>query len=327
MIVVLLGSLACEQRERLEGKVKEPMTLVAVPDDEPADRVAAALAEADAIVTMKYDRTMPPAPKLRLVQVGGAGVDAIDFGYLPRGAIVCNAFGHEIPIAEYVVLAMLQWSTRFMEAERSFRVEGSWRLGGRTAGPYRDELAGKTVGILGLGRIGQAVATRVKAMDTTVWACTRSPRALPAGVDRVVGPEGLDALLAGSDFVVISCALTPETDNLLDEKRLALMKPTGVLINVSRGRVVDEDALYAALRSRTIGGAVIDAWYRYPSREEPNVRPSWHRFHELDNVYMTPHSSAWTLPMVERRWGAIAANLDRCVRGDPVENVVHRVTG
>lgn len=321
MKVALLGTLACEQEIRLRSKVRELFEFVPLPDGAPEPEVARTLATADVIVTLRYDRSMPPAPHLKLLHVGGAGWDDIDLGYLPPAATVCNAFGHEIPIAEYVILAMVQWCSRFIEAERSFRVDGSWRLGGRTAAPYQDELAGKTVGILGFGHIGRALAPRARAMATTVWSCTRSPSDA-AMVDRMMGVDRLDEFLSGVDFVVICCALTPETSGLINRDRLARMKPTGVVINVSRGAIVDEGALFEALRDRTIGGAVLDAWYQYPSRRDLDARPSKHPFHQLDNVYMTPHSSAWTLPMVERRWATIAANLDRLARGEPLDNVV-----
>jgi len=321
---VLLGTLACEQRDRLAAKLTRPARLVPQPDDTPTDRLANELADAKAIVTMRYDRSMPPAPRLELLHVGGAGYDAIDLGYLASGAVVCNAFGHDIPIAEYVILAMLQWCTRFMEAERSFRVEGSWRLGGRTAGPLQDELAGKTVGILGLGQIGRALAPRAKAMGTTVVAVTRTAGRTVPGVDRLFGMDRLDDMLRVADFVVICSALTAETENLLDAARLARCKDTAVLINVSRGPIVEERALYHALREKAIGGAIIDAWYRYPTRDDLTIPPSDYPFHQLDNVYMTPHTSAWTLPMIERRWSTVAANLDRITTGEPFENVVFR---
>ncbi len=324
MEVALLGTLACEQRDRLAPKTGGAFRLIPLPDDAKREEVAGVLARVPAIVTMQYDRSMPAAPHLRLLQVGGTGYDGIDLGFLAPGAVVCNAFGHEIPIAEYVILAMLQWCTRFIEAERSLRIDRHWRLGGRTAGPYQDELAGKTVGILGLGRIGRALATRARAMETTVIACTRSPQDLPAAVSWVTGPDGLDEFLSRSDFVVVTCALTPETHGLLDRARLARMKPTAVVINVSRGTIIDEEALYTALRDRTIGGAVIDAWYQYPTRGDLTVRPSRFPFHELGNIYMTPHSSAWTVGMIERRWQDIADNLGRFARGEPLSNVVHR---
>jgi len=324
MKVALFGTLACEQRERLLSKLTVPVELVPVPDGTPADQAARILADATVMVTMKYDRSHPPAPALRLLLVGGAGYDDIDLGYLAPGVVVCNAFGHEVAIAEYVVLALLQWCSRFIEAERSFRVDGHWRLSGRTGAPFQEELAGKTVGLLGYGHIGRALVPRLAALEAEVIVCTRTARPAPAGVRWLTDATGLAEFLRQADFVVVACALTPETQGLLDRTRLAGMKRTAVLINVSRGTIVDEDALYEALRDGVIGGAVLDAWYRYPTRDDLTVRPSKHPFHELPNVYMTPHSSAWTIGMIERRWATIADNLDRFVREDPPINVVHR---
>jgi phosphoglycerate dehydrogenase-like enzyme len=122
--------------------------------------------------------------------------------------------------------------------------------------------------------------------------------------------------------VVVACPLAAETRGLLDARRLGLMKETGVLINVARGEVVDEDALFAALRDKTIHGATLDVWYNYPTITAREAAPSRHPFHELPNVYMTPHCSAWTEGLFERRWGFIAANLDRFARGEPLKNVV-----
>ena len=324
MKVALLGSLATAQRERLEALVTEPIEFIPLPDELPYQAVEAGLLEARAAISMRYDRSMPQAPRLELLQVGGAGYDGVDLEHLPRGCQVCNAYGHEVPIAEYVVLAMLQWCSRFMEAERSFRVDGSWHLGGRTAGPYQDELAGKTVGILGFGHIAQALVPRVKAMDPTVMVCSRTERSLPPGVDWFGGAARLDDFLPQVDFLVVTAALTPETTGMIGARELALLRPTAVVINVARGQIIDEDALYHALSSARIGGAILDAWYRYPTPESPEVRPSRHPFHELANVYMTPHSSAWTIGMVNRRWATIASNLDRLARGEPLLNVVHR---
>ncbi len=89
-------------------------------------------------------------------------------------------------------------------------------------------------------------------------------------------------------------------------------------------QIIDEDALHDALRTRTVGGAVIDAWYQYPTRDDLTVRPSRFPFHQLDNVYMTPHSSAWTVGMIDRRWREIASNLGRFARGEALDNVVHQ---
>jgi phosphoglycerate dehydrogenase-like enzyme len=112
---------------------------------------------------------------------------------------------------------------------------------------------------------------------------------------------------------------------MLDAAKLAKMKSGAVLINVARGKIVDEQALYEALRDKVIGGAIIDAWYRYPFEpgNDETTTPSQFPFAQLDNVYMTPHCSAWTRPLLERRWQFVAANLDRYARAEPLLNVIH----
>jgi phosphoglycerate dehydrogenase-like enzyme len=127
------------------------------------------------------------------------------------------------------------------------------------------------------------------------------------------------------DTVALCTALGPETTNLIDARRLALMKPGGFLINIARGQVVDEDALYAALRDGALGGAAIDVWWQYPNPGDPDRRGSRHPFHELPNAIVTPHNSGWTAGMVRRRWDEIADNITRFARGEPLINVVTTV--
>ena len=100
------------------------------------------------------------------------------------------------------------------------------------------------------------------------------------------------------------------------------MKPTAYLINIARGQVIDEDAIYAALRDNRIGGAALDVWWQYPTADDPNRRGSRHPFHELPNVIVTPHNSGWTGGMVRRRWDEIADNISRFTRGDTLINLV-----
>ncbi|HEV2335280.1 MAG TPA: NAD(P)-dependent oxidoreductase, partial [Stellaceae bacterium] len=127
------------------------------------------------------------------------------------------------------------------------------------------------------------------------------------------------------DTVALCTALGPETTGLIDARRLALLKPTAFLINISRGQVVDEDALYAALRDGRIGGAALDVWWQMPTAAEPRRRGSRHPFHELPNVIVTPHNSGWTQGMVRRRWDEIADNIGRCFRGESLINLVTTV--
>jgi phosphoglycerate dehydrogenase-like enzyme len=155
-----------------------------------------------------------------------------------------------------------------------------------------------------------------------VHAIRREPKGTSAeGLAALAGPEGLEALLRGADYVAITLALTPETRGMIGARQLALMKRSAVLINVACGEVVDEDALYEALAGGTIAGAALDVWYRYPAGPGPTL-PSRRPFHELPNVLMTPHVSGWTEGMLEARAAVIAGNIARIARGEPPVNLV-----
>ncbi|MEM6441835.1 MAG: NAD(P)-dependent oxidoreductase, partial [Pseudomonadota bacterium] len=140
-------------------------------------------------------------------------------------------------------------------------------------------------------------------------------------------PDSLDKLLKESDFVLVATDMNAETIGLIDADRLAAMKPDGVIINVGRGRVIDEDALYDALAAKRIGGAVIDVWYNYASPADPDPWPCNRPFQDLDNVILSPHRSAVTEAMHARRWRFVAENCLRIGRGEPPENVVFVGTG
>jgi phosphoglycerate dehydrogenase-like enzyme len=186
--------------------------------------------------------------------------------------------------------------------------------------PLWPELAGQTLGILGYGRIGQAVARRALAFDMEVLALRRDPTgADPNGLGFVRGPEALEEVLGRSDYLVVTLALTPDTRGLLDARRLALVKPTAVLVNVARAEIIDEDALYAALCEGGMRAAALDVWYRYPTGGAPAC-PGHRPFHTLPNVLMTPHVSGWTEGMMESRAAVIAENIRRVARGEALLN-------
>jgi phosphoglycerate dehydrogenase-like enzyme len=133
--------------------------------------------------------------------------------------------------------------------------------------------------------------------------------------------DALHEVLAESDFVVIAVPLQDDTIGLIDAAALRAMKPGAFLVNVARGPVIDEDALYEALRDRAIGGAALDVWYRYPDNKVSG-RASTRPFHELDNVIVTPHIAGWTEGTFRHRWEAIDDNLRRLATGEPLVNVV-----
>ena len=285
--------------------------------------IIAQLADVDVLVTMALTAEMGrAAARLKLVQVPGAGLDRIDRSALPDGVSLANVHGHETGIAEYVIGAMLALTRDFSRLDTALRA-GEWRSQwsvGVAPPPTWSELAGKTLGILGYGRIGQAVARRARAFDMNISAIRRDvgPDDEPAFLG---GPDSIGEVLRRSDYVLISMPATSETVGSIDRGRLGLTKPTAFLINVARAEIIDEDALYEALVQRSIAGAALDVWYRYPSKPgcaAPATRP----FHELPNVLMTPHVVGWTDGMLDTRAKLIAENIRRVAYGQTPLNLI-----
>jgi phosphoglycerate dehydrogenase-like enzyme len=287
--------------------------------------IVSRLADVDVLVTLVFNREMAAvAKRLKLVQVPGAGLDRIDRAAVPPGAALANAYGHEVGIAEYVIGAMLAFTRSFGRIDASLRRgawESQWAIGS-TAPPPWPELAGKTLSILGYGRIGQALARRARAFDMDVCAIRRDVASSQGdGLALLGGPDALDEVLRRADYLAVTLSLNEHTRGLLGERELALLKPSAVLVNVARGEIIDEDALYRALQERRIAGAALDVWYRYP-KEPGTTFPARRPFHELPNVLMTPHVSGWTEGMLEARAKLIAENIERTARGEPPLNLI-----
>lgn len=284
------------------------------------------LADVDVLVSMSFTREMAAAAqRLRLLQVPGAGLDRVDRAALPAGAALANVYGHETGIAEYVIGAMLALTREFSRLDAALRRgvwESQWAIGAAVSIPAWPELAGKTVGILGYGRIGQAVARRARAFDMEVCAIRRDVGESAQDDVALLGNlEILPEVLRRSDYLVISFAATAATRGLIGEAELRSMRPTAFLINVARGEIVHPDALYRALAARTIAGAALDVWYRYPTAAG-STPPADQPFHELPNVLMTPHVSGWTEGMLKARAQLIAENIRRVAAGETPLNLI-----
>jgi phosphoglycerate dehydrogenase-like enzyme len=286
MKTLFLGGLAARVAPRILGKMTEKLDTTVLAELTDMQRLIPALAEAEIVVGHIWRSDFPEAPRLKLLQAATAGVDMIDLPSLPRGITLCNVFGHEPAIAEYVL--------------------------------------GKTIGIVGYGRIGREVAKRAVSFGCKVIAANRSPVADKGDASEIYPLAELDRMLPQCDVLLIAAGLGPETRGLIDARRLALMKPTALLINIGRAAIVDEEALYRALSGNQLGGAALDVWWQHWSPEDPDRPPSRFPFHELSNVLMTPHCSGFTDGTADRRWGDLAGNLDRFVRGDDLNNVVMR---
>jgi phosphoglycerate dehydrogenase-like enzyme len=284
------------------------------------------LADIDVLVSMGFTKEMAEAGRrLRLIQVPGAGLDRIDRSAMRPGLHLANAYGHEAGIAEYVIGAMIALTRSFGRIDaklRSGEWESQWAVGAPVP-PLWPELAGKTLGILGFGHIGEALARRAQAFDMKVCAIRRQAQSeSPDSVSFIGGPERLDDVLRQSDYLAITLSLSPETRNLLDAQRLQMMKSTAYLINVARAEIVEETALYRALASGGLAGAALDVWYRYPTTPGTTL-PATQPFHELGNLIMTPHVSGWTEGMLAARAKLIADNIELIARGEPPLNAIN----
>src|SRR5262252_4059467 len=276
MKALFLGTLAASQAMPIIEFITADVRTEILDSNEPV-QAAAALADADILLTGAWRSGFPAAPRLRLLQVPLAGTDGIDVSSLPRGVTLCNAYGHEAALGEFAIMMMLAWRHRLFDIATSFR-EGSWSWSPMVGGAVRGEIGGQTVGVVGLGHIGREVAWRAAALRCRVLAANRTLREKPASVEHVFRWAELDLMLGECDIVVLSCALAAETAGLIDGRRLGAMKPNAFLINLARGPIVDEEALYRALCDGVIGGAALDTWWRYPSAVEPAPRPSRYPF-------------------------------------------------
>ncbi len=262
-----------------------------------------------------FDRLLARAPRLAWVHTATSGVErALTPAARDRGLLVTNARGvFSRPIAEYVLMMILAVSRRLpqlleLQRERTWQpLEGA-------------ELRDVTVGVIGYGSIGQAVAELASAFGCRVVAVRR--HAGPEADDatdpahlQVRGPDALPDLLAESDFIVLAAPLTPETDGLIGAQTLAMVKPGAWLINVARGRLVDERALLRALREGELGGAVLDTF-----RDEP--LPPNSPFYDLPNVIVTPHTAWSSGRVLDRSMELFCDNLRRYAAGQPLLNIV-----
>jgi phosphoglycerate dehydrogenase-like enzyme len=318
---LFLGGLAARVAPRILAAMTEELDTSVLAEVTDMQRLIPALAEAEIVVGHIWRSEFPEAPRLKLLQAATTGVDMIDLQSLPRGITLCNVFGHEPAIAEYVLMTMLALTHKLVDNVTAFR-GGSWAAHQPAGGSPHGEILGKTTGIVGYGRIGREVAKRTVAFGCKVVAANRSPVADAGDAKEVYPLAELDRMLPQCDAVVIAAGLGPETRGLIDARRLSLMKPTALLINIGRAAIVDEEALYGALSGNRLGGAALDVWWQHWDPARPDRRPSRFPFHELPNVLMTPHCSGFTEGTADRRWNELAGNLDRFMRGESLNNIV-----
>jgi D-2-hydroxyacid dehydrogenase (NADP+) len=265
------------------------------------------------------EEAVKAANNLRWVHFASAGVEkSLNQTLLARTKVkLSGSTGiHAAAISEYVLMMMLAFSKGLRNAYR-FQDKHEWHFEALSAGKF--DLEGKTVGIIGLGSIGLRVARLSKAFGIKVIGTVNRPRRLPY-VDKVYPPSRLDDLLGRADFVILAVPLTDMTFHLIGEHELSIMKPGSYLINIGRGRLVDEKALIVALQQMKIAGAALDVFEKEPL---PADSPLW----EMEQVSVTPHYSG----MAENLWEKVAQrfceNAIRFKQGRRLVGIVNRKKG
>ncbi|WP_299233415.1 D-2-hydroxyacid dehydrogenase [Natronomonas sp.] len=293
------ASYAEKLRDRLDGHAVE---YAPTPADERAK-----IATADVVTGLSIDPAgLEAADGLRLFACAYAGTDHLPLAELAeRGVAVTNAAGvHTASAAEHAVGAILAIRRELDAAARADHWEPATPM----------ELSGSTVTIVGLGAIGEGIASRLEPFDVTTLGIRRTPES-GGPTDEVLGPERLHDALARSEFVVLCCPLTDETRGLIGAAEISTLPPDAVIVNVARGEVIDTEALLSGLRRGAVGGAALDV-------TDPEPLPDDHPFWSLDNVLVTPHSAGATPAYYDRLADIVADNVARLGSGRELRNRV-----
>lgn len=284
------------------------------------DEHVEAIRDADAFFGWPNGEAFAAAEQLKWIACPGMGIDKIVAyqSIIDSDVPITNAPGtHVTSMADHVLGAMVGLAHRFEEAfeDRLNKLWSTPKYASRIT-----ELTGTTVGIFGLGAIGRAVADRAAAFGTTTFAIDPEPASVPTSVRECWDLDRLDDLCRLSNFLVIAAPVLDNTRNSIDARRIALMPEGSYIIVISRGAIVDEEAMCDALESGYLAGAAVDA-----TAVEPLVDDS--RLWTLPNVILTPHSSALTPELYEMRRQAFKANLRKFAAGEPLENICNKTLG
>lgn len=256
------------------------------------------------------------APKLKWIQSPIAGIEQFLIPEVKASNIVVTkARIHDEQISETVFCMMLMLARQSLTHFRAQQMRKKVRV-------EPVILHGKTIGILGLGNIGLEVAKLAKAFDMKVLATKAHPQGKYKNIDVVLPPSGLPEVLKQSDFLIVLLPKTPDTVNLIGIKELSLMKPTSFLINVSRGGIVDEDALALVLKQKVIAGAGLDVF-----ASDPGPLPPESKLWELENLIITPHNAGQRPDYSELIIRQFCLNLKRYIRGRELVYQVNKQLG
>jgi D-3-phosphoglycerate dehydrogenase len=316
-VYVILGNAQWDFADCQTALARVPARMVQLPPFKAEDDMIARTRDADALVVSSQPVTrgvMSALEGLKVVVRTGVGYDVIDVPAATElGVIVVNIPDLWIrEVANHALTLLLAWNRGILAMDRQVHA-GVWN--GRVTGSHTGSLHGETVGIVGLGNIGSAFARRIAALETAVIACdpyVDDKHFAALGVERV----SLEALAERSDYVSVHTLLNAETHHLIGEAFFRRMKPTAILINTSRGPVVDEKALARALQEKRLAGAALDVWEEEPVRADNPLL-------KMENVIATPHAAYYSSAAVAQIPGRCGEEVARVLTGQRPLHVVN----
>lgn len=259
-----------------------------------------------------------PDLEILIIPWTGIPLQTLDLAREWSGLSVHNLHYNAAPTAELAVALLLAAAKRIIPFDRELR-NGDWSM--RYEDPGVILLEGKQALILGYGRIGQRIARALEGLGMVVSALSRSGEGQHP---RLYSQDKLQDLLPAADFLILALPLTRETEGMISAAELDLLPSSAVLVNIARGKIVDQEALYQALAEKRIAGAGLDVWYNYPENEEArsSTFPGDYPFQNLDNLVLSPHRAANVLETDILRMHSLAVLLNQAAAGEPMDNQV-----
>ncbi len=273
------------------------------------------------------------AKNLKYVIVPWSGINIVNVDeilkYHPQIRII-NSHGNALTVAEYALALLMAITKKIVESDRYLR-RGDWRFRKVPSFP----VVGKTITILGFGAIARKFVELIQGFRCKINVIKRDPTTFPNKYRNIVnfigGRENLTDILPKTDYLMIMMPLTKATEGYIGRKEIELLKPTSIIVNIARGKIIDEKALYDALVQKKIAAAALDVWYIYPGKKsgksEKNCAPSSFPFWELDNVVMSPHRAYNCLERTELHWQDVVNSLNDIAQGKTPKNIVNLTIG
>ena len=313
-----------ENFNKLNKKAKFNLEFI-IPKVDEREEIKRYLPEVEVVIGGSFSKEdLDQAKKLKLFQIPFTGVDQLDLSlYKDRKDIfICNVHTNRTAVAEHAFALMLALAKNIVTNDRDLRL-GRWH--GFSSQEPTIQLQGKSLGIIGLGSIGWEIAKIGYALGMKIFALKREIKEKDLEKKKILeflgANKDLEKVIKESDFIIITVPLTQKTKGLIGKKELKLMQGK-YLVNISRGAIIDEEALFKSLEEHYLSGAAIDTWYQYPTNEQKEILPSQYNFHKLENVVMSPHTAGYSDRALEENIKSVFDNMVRIYYGEEPENQI-----